>query len=140
MRNIEKAIMRSELAHQGEIRFVVEASLHPLEIMAGKTAKQRAIEIFSYLHVWDTAQNSGVLIYLLLADRDFEIVADRGIHAHVGNEGWEKICDEMERLFRKGEFEAGAMLGIDKVSELLQKHFPANGKNKNELPDKPVVL
>lgn len=140
MRGIEKAIMQSELSHRGEIRFAVESCLHPLEIMAGKTAKKRALEVFSSLHVWDTENNSGVLIYLLLADRDFEIVADRGIHTYVGNNGWEKICDEMEMLFRRGEFENGVLVGIRQVGALLQKHFPANGKNENELPDKPMVL
>ena len=140
MHNIEQAIGQSECTHTGEIRFVVEAALHPYELLQGKTPKQRARELFASLGIWDTAHNNGVLIYLLLADRDVEIVADRGIHGHVGSQGWEAICREMEARFRQGQFEAGVVLGIQQISEVLQLHFPANGANENELPDAPLVL
>lgn len=139
--NIEQAIKQSEARHGGELRFVVEADLHPLHILNGKHPRERAIELFSQLRVWDTEANSGVLIYLLLADRDVEIVADRGIHARVGNDGWEAICKAMETSFRQGEFESGVLSGIAQITELLQQHFPANGqKNKNELSDHPIIL
>ena len=140
MHNIEQAIGRSESTHTGEIRFVVESALHPYELLCGKTPKQRARELFASLGIWDTAHNNGVLIYLLLADRDVEIVADRGIHGHVGSQGWEAICGEMEAAFRQSQFEAGVLLGIQQISKVLQQHFPANGANENELPDAPVVL
>ncbi len=140
LRNIEKEISASEKTHAGEIRFVVEAGLHPYEIVLNKTPKKRAIELFGRLNIWDTEYNNGVLIYLLLADRDVEIVADRGIHQHVGHDGWEEICREMEVLFRKGEFEAGVLLGVDKVGEILQKHFPQKGARKNEVSNKPLIL
>lgn len=140
MHNIEQAASQSEATHTGEIRFVVEAALHPYELLQGKTPKQRARELFASLGIWDTAHNNGVLIYLLLADRDVEIVADRGIHGHVGSQGWEAICREMEARFRQGQFEAGVVLGIQQISEVLQLHFPANGANENELPDAPLVL
>jgi uncharacterized membrane protein len=140
MHNIEQAIGRSESTHTGEIRFVVENALHPYELLCGKTPKQRARELFASLGIWDTAHNNGVLIYLLLADRDVEIVADRGINGHVGSQGWEAICGEIEAAFRQGQFEAGVLLGIQQISKVLQQHFPANGTNENELPDAPVVL
>ncbi|MGQ0443230.1 MAG: TPM domain-containing protein [Methylophilaceae bacterium] len=150
LRNIEKAITASENNHAGELRFVVEAGLHPYEILFRKTPKKRAIELFSRLRIWDTAHNNGVLIYLLLADRDVEIVADRGIDQYVGDAGWETICHEMELMFRCGEFEAGVLLGIDKIGALLDKHFPTNNpkadapktnkKRRNELSDKPLIL
>jgi uncharacterized membrane protein len=92
------------------------------------------------LRVWDTEHNNGVLIYLLLADHDVEIVADRGVHARVGGEGWEKICREMEASFREGKFEAGVLHGIRAVSAHLARHYPAQGKGRNELDDRPVVL
>ena len=79
-----KPFKLAEATHDGEIRFVVEAGLHPYEILFKKTPKKRAIELFGRLNIWDTEHNNGVLIYLLLADRDVEIVADRGIHQHVG--------------------------------------------------------
>ena len=140
MHHIEAAIRQSESGHSGQIRFVVEAALHPLEIIRGRTPRQRARELFASLGIWDTAHNNGVLIYLLLADRDVEIVADRGIHGHVGSQGWEAICHEMETAFRQGQFETGVLLGIQQINKVLQQHFPATGANENELPDAPLVL
>ena len=140
MRRIETAIAVSESMHSGEIRFAVESNLHVLDIFRKKTAKNRAIEVFSQLRVWDTSQNNGVLIYLLLADRDFEILADRGIHQHVGNESWEHISQQMEAMFRQGQFEAGVLFGIAEISEHLAGHYPLDGENVNELSDTPVTL
>ena len=94
-----------------KIRFAVEHALDLPQLLAGMSARDRAIEVFSQLRVWDTEHNNGVLIYLLFADRDVEIVADRGIHAKVGA-GWEDICRSMEQRFRQGEFEAGVIEGI----------------------------
>jgi uncharacterized membrane protein len=140
LRNIEKAISASEKTHAGEIRFAVEAGLDPIEILVKKTPKKRAIELFGHLKIWDTEHNNGVLIYLLLADRDVEIVADRGIDRPVGHDGWEQICRNMEALFRRGEFEAGVLQGINEISAVLQQHFPQNGVSKNEVSNKPIVL
>jgi hypothetical protein len=140
MRNIEAAIRQSECTHTGEIRFVVEAGLHPMDLIMGKTPRQRALELFARLGIWDTADNNGILIYLLLADRDVEIVADRGVHGHVGTGGWEAICHEMEAAFRQGQFELGVLVGIQQIGKVLQKHFPATAVNNNELPDAPLVI
>ncbi len=140
LRNIEKAIAANEKLHSGEIRFVVEAGLDPLEIVFGKTPKKRAIELFGRLNIWDTEHNNGVLIYLLLADRDVEIVADRGIHHLVGDAGWERICHAMELRFRAGEFEAGVLEGIAAIGNELSQHFPPQGGQRNEIPNKPVVI
>ena len=104
------------------------------------TPKKRAIELFGRLNIWDTEHNNGVLIYLLLADRDVEIVADRGIDRQVGHDGWEAICREMELLFRKGQFEAGVLHGIADISAHLEKYFPQNGASKNEVSNKPIVM
>lgn len=140
LRNIQNAIAQSETEHFGEIRFAVEANLTTFELLRKKTAKRRAIEVFSHLRVWDTEQNNGVLIYLLLADHDFEILADRGIHKHVGDNGWEAISHAMEQRFRHGEFEAGVLHGISEIGALLKQYYPASGKNDNELLDVPVIL
>jgi uncharacterized membrane protein len=140
MRAIEAAIKESETTHFGEIRFAVEAALDPMALLQGRSARERALEVFSQLRVWDTERNNGVLIYLLLADRDVEIVADRGIHLDVGPQGWEVICREMEQAFRQGRFEQGVVEGIHAVSRHLVRYYPASGGNVNELPDKPVIL
>ena len=143
LKAIEQAIKTSENKHLGEIRFVIEADLHPLEILFNKTPKKRALELFSQLGVWDTEHNNGVLIYICLADRDVEILADRAIHQRVGNAGWETICQAMEQHFRAGAFEAGALQGISLVGALLTEHFPADESvkpSRNELPNAPLII
>ncbi len=137
---IDKAIKESEAAHRGEIRFAVEGALHIEPLLRGQSARERAIDVFSRLRIWDTEHNNGVLIYVLLADRDVEIVADRGIHEKVGAEEWEGICRKMEAAFRQADFEGGVVRGIREVTQHLTRHFPPIGDDRNELPDKPVVL
>ena len=140
LRQIEATIVEAERMHKGEIRFVVEACLDVPALWHKISARVRAIEVFSQIHMWDTELNNGVLIYLLLADRDVEIVADRGIHQHVGHDGWEAICKEMEAMCRRGEFETGVLLGIDKISATLKTHYPSTVASKNELSNKPLIL
>jgi uncharacterized membrane protein len=137
---IEQAIKAGEATHAGQVRFVVEGALDGKPLFRNQSARDRALDIFSHLRIWDTAHNNGVLIYLLLADRRVEIVADRGIDAKVGAAGWQQICAGMERDFKAGNFEAGAIKGIEAVSRQLAAHFPKHGAGKNELPDAPVVM
>jgi uncharacterized membrane protein len=137
---IEQAIRASEAQHRGEIRFAVEASLDLYQLFQHKTARSRAVQVFSDLRVWDTEENNGVLIYLLLADRDFEIVADRGIHRRIGNAGWEELARRMERHFRAGNVERGVIEGIEAVGRTLQENYPRRGPDINELPDRPAVI
>jgi uncharacterized membrane protein len=137
---IEQAIRNSEKSHDGELRFAVEAGLHPLPLLKGQSARQRAIEVFSGLRVWDTEHNSGVLIYVQLVDRRIEIVADRGISARVAQGEWDAVCRGMERAFRERRYEHGALEAIAHATRLLARHFPSRGVNANELPDQPVLL
>ena len=136
---IEKMIKSSESAHAGEIRFVVEGALDGMPLFKGQSPKERAIELFSQLRVWDTEHNNGLLIYLLLADRAVEIVADRGIHAKVGAEEWRKVCHQMETAFKQSNYEGGVVSGVQAVTQHLVRHFPADDR-PNELSDRPVVL
>lgn len=137
---IEAAIRASETAHGGEIRFAIENSLPASLVWRGMSGRERAIEMFSNLRVWDTEHNSGVLIYLLLADHDIEIVADRGIAARVDAAAWEAVAQAMEAAFRAGEFERGALAGIEQVGTLLAANFPHGGRNPDELANRPVIL
>ena len=137
---ISHAVTDSEKQHRGQLRFVVEAELTSGQLWAGLTARERALEVFSLMGVWDTEENNGVLIYVMLADRKVEIVADRGIHRHVGNQRWSAICREIELHYRKSDFAAGTLAGIEKISAELELYFPANGVQKNEQSDRPVVL
>jgi uncharacterized membrane protein len=136
---IEKAIKASETTHAGEIRFVVEGALDGTPLFKGQSPRERAIELFAQLRVWDTEHNNGLLIYLLLADRAVEIVADRGIHAKVGAEAWSKVCHQMETAFKQSNYEGGVVSGIQAVTQHLVQHFPADDRG-NELPDRPVLL
>src|SRR3977135_745647 len=132
---IEAAIKASEATHSGQIRFVVEGARDGAPLFRNQSARERALNIFSQLRIWDTAHNNGVLIYLLLADRNVEIVADRGIDAKVGAAGWEKICAEMESDFKAGNFEAGVIKGVGAVSQQLATHFPRHGAGPNDMPE-----
>jgi uncharacterized membrane protein len=111
-----------------------------MPLFKGQSPRERATELFAQLRVWDTEHNNGLLIYLLLADRAVEVVADRGIHAKVGSEEWSKVCRQMETAFKQTNYEAGVVSGIQAVTQHLARHFPADGHSKNELPDKPVVI
>lgn len=137
---IEAAIREVERTHGGQIRFAIEAALDWRELRAGVDARARAIDVFSFLRVWDTEHNNGVLIYVLLADRDVEIVADRGIHRRVPGPEWEQVCHGMEAHFSAGRFRDGALDGIQRVGGLLARHFPPDSAPRNELPDWPEIL
>ncbi len=141
---IEQAVARAERTHAGEIRFAVETSLAPLHILNETTARARALEVFARLRVWDTEHNNGVLIYVQLADRGVEIVADRGFRGTVGAAEWETVCRLMEEHFKAGRFEAGSVAGVDAVAALLARHFPAGHGQPlsmhNQLPDRPTLL
>ena len=140
LKAIEQAIKASETTHVGEIRFVVEGALDGAPLFKGQSARERAIDVFSQLRIWDTEHNNGLLIYLLLADRAVEIVADRGLHSKVGSREWESICRSMETAFKQSNFEGGVVGGIQAVTQHLTTHFPASGAGRNELPNKPMVL
>ena len=137
---IGQAITASETSHSGEIRFAVEGALDGLPLFKGQSARDRAIEVFSQLRMWDTQHNNGVLIYVLLADQAVEIVADRGIHTRAGMDEWRAICQQMETAFSKADYKSGALKGIEAVTRSLNSHFPHQGKHVNELPDEPTLL
>ncbi|HXC39587.1 MAG TPA: TPM domain-containing protein [Burkholderiales bacterium] len=140
LKRIESAIADQEQRHAGEVRFAVEGGLSPARVLAGMTPRQRAEELFAQLRVWDTEHNNGVLIYLLLADHAVEVVADRGIHAKVGDAAWQEICDAMQPLLKDGRYEKGVLTGLSLAGQLLERHFPTAGGRGNELPDAPIVL
>jgi hypothetical protein len=138
---VERAVHAGENLHAGEIRFAVETELGWQELFQGLTPRQRAVEVFSLLRVWDTEQNNGVLIYVLFADHAVEIVADRGFRDRIDYSAWSAICTQMRARFERGEFEAGALAGVKAVSRLMAAHFPAiDGRGRDEMPDRPVIL
>jgi len=137
---IGREIAAQEKRHRGEIRFVVEAELTSHALWLDVASRDRAREVFASRGVWNTEENNGILVYLLLADRRVEIVADRGIDRSVAAGEWSAICRMMEEHFGAGRFEEGAIAGVRAVSDLLARHFPGTGGQRNELPDRPLLI
>ncbi len=137
---IDAAITASERHHRAEIRCAIETVLSVGQLLRGVSAPARAAEVFSHLGVWDTDENNGVLLYVLLAERTIEIVPDRGFAAAVSPAEWAGICAEMEVAFGAGRYEEGTLTALDRISVLACRHFPARGDGRNELPDPTVLL
>ena len=135
---IEQAIADTERGHGGEIRVAVEASRGAIALMRGVTPRQHAVHAFARLGMWDTDANNGVLIYVLWADRDVEIVADRGFNGRVTDEEWAQVCHQMEQAFARGAAREAVVAGIRAVGALIARHFPA--VDRDELPNRPVLL
>ncbi len=142
LHRLMQRVAASEARHSGEIRICVEASLPSSYVWRDATARERAVAMFAKLRVWDTQHNNGVLVYLLLAERAIEIVADRGLSARVPPAQWVSMVARMGGAFREGRFEDGLTQSLEEVSALLVQHFPlAPGEtSSNELPDKPILL
>jgi uncharacterized membrane protein len=137
---IRRAIEEGERRHGGEVLFAIETCLDVRRLLVRQSARDRALEVFAELRAWDTEANVGVLIYLLLAERDIEIVADRGLSGHVTDAEWQSVCRAIEEHLHAGRFEAGAVEGIRLTSALIARHFPPRSPEPNELPDTPVIL
>jgi len=142
MERLAARVAASERRHSGEIRLCVEAGLPWSYLRRDASARERAVTLFGKLRVWDTENNNGVLIYLLLAEHAIEIVADRGIDARVDDAEWAAMAQRMGAAFREGRFEDGLTQALEEMSALLVAHFPLaeNQPDTNELPDAPVVL
>ena len=138
---LTRRIAASEKRHTGEVRIYVEAGLPLSYLWRAATPRERAVGLFGKLRIWDTEQNNGVLIYLLLAEHAIEIVADRGLSAKVDPQEWQRIVARMGDAFKQGRFEDGLTQALEEVSALLVHHFPAKGgeESPNELPDEPVL-
>lgn len=139
---IERAVDESEKRHAGEIRVAIEGALEPGDVWHGQTPRERALEVFAALGVWDTEANNGVLIYVLLADHDVEIVADRGFNGRVPASEWQAACEDMEREFRAGRFRDGAVVGVEDVGKIIARHFPQlpGQRDEDQLPNRPRLL
>ncbi|MGC4060970.1 MAG: TPM domain-containing protein [Aquabacterium sp.] len=142
LQRLEQAVADSESRHLGELRLCVEAGLPMAALWRGDAPRSRAIELFSQLRVWDTAHNNGVLIYLLLADRRIEILADRGLHARTSDTEWQAIATSLSAALHEGLFEQGLTEAVQQVGALLRQHYPVTGggQRPNELPDAVALI
>lgn len=138
-------IQQCEQGHTGQLRVVIESGL-PSGYLWRRAAmpalvRQRALALFGKLQVWDTEHNNGVLVYLLLAERAIEIVADRGLNRQLTSADWQAILQPMQDAFRRGDYEQGLGIGLDALAAQLRCHFPRPEglAQANELPDAPVL-
>lgn len=137
---IAEAITAGEQTHRGEVRLIVEKSLPLAAVWADVTNRQRALALFADYGIWDTEENCGVLVYVNLADRKVDIVADRGIDRRIEPAIWQAVCRTMTTGFAQGRFHEATLDAVGQVNALLRQHFPSNGARPNELPDKPLML
>jgi len=138
---VQRAVEAAERAHDVELRVAVEGGLPLGALLRGQTSRERAIELFSQMRVWDTRHNTGVLIYVQFADHQVEIVADRGICARVTQAEWDAACARIVAEFHERRYEQGALAGIAAITELLHRHVPPPpAGDRDELPDRPTVL
>ncbi|QLI81003.1 TPM domain-containing protein [Chitinibacter fontanus] len=142
IRRLSQTIAQAEAGHRGEIRLVIEARLPLKQAWQGQTARQRAVQWFTDLHVWDTECNTGMVLYLLLAERKIELVADRGIAARVPQTQWDEICQRLQSDLALTQIEVGLATAITTLGQLLQQHFPLETAqiNPNELDNTPVIV
>jgi uncharacterized membrane protein len=142
LKAIEGTIAAGERTHRGQVCVAIEPSLPPVRVLRHLSPRERALEVFGLLRVWDTEENAGVLLYLLLADRDVEIVADRGIDRLVGPAVWQDICAALEAEFRAGRYADGVIQAVTRISSVLAARFPRGERDAlpDELPNRPTLL
>lgn len=103
-------------------------------------ARRRATEQFLVQNLHTTAGRTGVLIFVSVAERHAEILADRGIADKVPNDTWQKIVDGLTREISLGHPTDGFVQAIEQVGQQLAKHFPPGAVDPNELPNHLIVL
>ncbi len=133
MHRVAEVIGDSEKFTEGEIRVALREKRHWGE---GKLPlHQLALKEFHRLGMHKTTKRIGILIFLLVSERKFHIVADEGIHTRVVDGTWDTLADRMSRHFREGKFCDGICMTVNAVGEILANHFPANADNRDELPN-----
>lgn len=138
---LERFTQASEARHSGEIRICIEAGLPMSYLWRDATPRERAVAMFGKLRVWDTQGNNGVLIYVLLAERAIEIVADRAVSMPANNTFWQDSVNKLSAHLKRGDFESGLTQALEEISALLVQNFAvdATAANKNELTNRPDV-
>ncbi|MEW5843356.1 MAG: TPM domain-containing protein [Bacteroidota bacterium] len=134
---VSNKIKNAEKTTSGEIRVAIKEHRHFLD--RKKNIRQLAEKEFHKLNMHNTRDKTGILLFLLLSDRQFYILADQGIHEKVGNETWDKLRDEIQQKFQNGNFCDGIIWGVERVGKILTKHFPVKSDDTNELSNEIVI-
>jgi uncharacterized membrane protein len=140
LNSIEQEIGAGELKHRCEIRFVVEADMDLAMVRSRVTPRQRALNLFASLRVWDTEENVGLLLYVSFSDRSVELVVDRAIKHHFGDNHWQQRLAQLSAAYREDRFEAATIDLIRSINQDLQVHFPASEHSIDELPNRPTLM
>ena len=135
---IASAIGEAEKTTAGEIRVSIRQRRKWRE--KKRTLDELARQEFHLLGMTKTKERTGILIFLLLEDKKFYILADQGIHAKVEDGTWLKIANEMSEHFSKQNFRNGIIHGVSSVGGVLSKYFPKKDNDLNELPNEVHVL
>lgn len=137
---IRRRIEDGERQHRAEVRMVIETSLTPWQILRRETARMQAAELFLEQGIWDTEENVGILVYILLADHKVEIMADRAVGRAISPDEWRSVCRLMTEAFHAGDYSAGALAALERLNTLLAERFPDDGSSTNQLSNEPLVL
>ena len=135
-RIIAEAVRSAEASTAAQIVVVLEASLGLGELISRQPPRERALEVFSRERVWDTKANNGILLYLLVADRDAEIIVDRGFNDLVAPTEWAAIADALSDDVARLGFPAAIAVAIERIGAITSRVFPisaAPGVSHNEL-------
>lgn len=131
---ITEAVRKVEKNTSAQIKVVVESSLHMMDVIRGQTARERALEVFGLERVWDTSNNNGILLYLLLAEHDAEIVVDRGFNDKVDSSAWKAVCSVLESENTRSSFAQAVCAAVQEIGRVAHSVFPSTA-HPNELPD-----
>ena len=138
---LERMVGESEAKHMGQIRFVIESNMETMAVLQGVTPRQRARQYFGSLEVWDTAYNTGVLLYVSCADRAIEIVADRGISQKVDASVWHDICQALGKAFAEEMYQQGLEAALQQMTAVLISHIPrVEGRDVTDDLSNEIVL
>lgn len=138
-KTIAEAIADGELAHRGEIKVVIDNSLSLYESLRGVSTRKKALDYFKHYDIWETDENTGILIYFLLSRNEVEIVPDRGIYERFTKRKWNELSEEIENKLRKTDIRIASVFAINECSNILAEYFPALKDNENEISDKPII-
>ena len=123
---IVEAIRMAEKNTSGEIRVHIEKT-------TSIDSFERALEVFHLLKMDETQLKNGVLLYVAVKDKHFVICGDKGINDLVPPDFWDTTKDVMASHFKNGDFKQGLVDGITKAGEQLQKYFPFEEDDTDEL-------
>jgi uncharacterized membrane protein len=140
LQEIQQKISESEKSTAVQIVFAYQAHKKLIDSLNNVSARDLAVKEFARLGVWDTEENTGILFYLLLADKQFEIVADRGIEKFISEIKWQEITFEIEKCLKTMPLNEAVLKGIELIRKEVKTSFPASSDLINEMEDTPIKI